>query len=40
MKAIPLTVAGAFHTAVMNPAVDRLAAALADVPIRAPREFR
>lgn len=31
MKAIPLAVAGAFHTDIMQSAVDRLAAALADV---------
>ena len=36
MKVVPLAVAGAFHTAVMEPAVARLAAALADVPIRRP----
>ena len=32
MKAIPLAVAGAFHTPIMQPAVERLTAALADVP--------
>lgn len=37
MKAIPLTVAGAFHTPIMQPAVERLAAALADVPLKKPR---
>lgn len=37
MKAVPLAVAGAFHTPIMQPAVDRLAAALTDVEIRAPR---
>ena len=37
MKVIPLTVAGAFHTALMQPAVDRLSAALAEVEIRLPR---
>jgi [acyl-carrier-protein] S-malonyltransferase len=37
MKAIPLKVAGAFHTELMRPAVERLAAALAMVPLRAPR---
>ena len=37
MKVIPLAVAGAFHTPLMQPAVDRLAAALADVEIRKPR---
>ncbi len=37
MKAIPLAVAGAFHTAIMQPAVERLARALADVPLRKPR---
>ncbi len=37
MKAIPLAVAGAFHTPIMQPAVDRLAAALAAVPMSRPR---
>ena len=37
MKAIPLAVAGAFHTSIMGPAVERLAAALADVPLQKPR---
>jgi [acyl-carrier-protein] S-malonyltransferase len=37
MKAIPLAVAGAFHTAIMQPAVERLAAALADVRLNKPR---
>ena len=37
MKTIPLTVAGAFHTPIMQPAVERLTAALADVTIRSPR---
>jgi [acyl-carrier-protein] S-malonyltransferase len=37
MKAIPLAVAGAFHTPLMQPAVDRLTAALKDVDIRSPR---
>ncbi len=37
MKAIPLAVAGAFHTPLMQPAVERLAAMLADVPLRRPR---
>ncbi len=37
MKVIPLTVAGAFHTPLMQPAVDRLKAALAEVEISAPR---
>lgn len=37
MKVIPLAVAGAFHTAIMQSAVDRLTAALADVPLSAPR---
>jgi [acyl-carrier-protein] S-malonyltransferase len=34
MKAIPLAVAGAFHTRIMQPAVDRLAAVLADATLR------
>lgn len=37
MKAIPIAVAGAFHTPIMQPAVEDLAAALADVPMKAPR---
>jgi [acyl-carrier-protein] S-malonyltransferase len=37
MKVIPLAVAGAFHTPIMQPAVDRLAAALTEVEISAPR---
>lgn len=37
MKAIPLTVAGAFHTPLMKPADERLAEALAGVALRAPR---
>jgi [acyl-carrier-protein] S-malonyltransferase len=36
MKAIPLAVAGAFHTQIMQPALDRLANALADVPMHKP----
>lgn len=35
-KSVPLAVAGAFHTEIMNPAVDRLAAALADVKMQKP----
>ena len=37
MKTIRLAVAGAFHTPLMQPAVQRLAAALAHVPIKPPR---
>lgn len=37
MKAIPLAVAGAFHTPIMQPAVEKLAAALADVAFATPR---
>ncbi len=37
MKAVPLAVAGAFHTSIMGPAVERLRAALADVPMQKPR---
>lgn len=36
IKAIPLSVAGAFHSAMMQPAADELAAALAECPIEAP----
>jgi [acyl-carrier-protein] S-malonyltransferase len=37
MKTIPLAVAGAFHTPLMQPAVERLAAALSSVKLAAPR---
>jgi [acyl-carrier-protein] S-malonyltransferase len=37
MKVIPLAVAGAFHTKLMQSAVERLRAALANVPMKAPR---
>lgn len=37
MKVIPLAVAGAFHTPLMQPAYDRLAAAVANADIRSPR---
>jgi [acyl-carrier-protein] S-malonyltransferase len=37
MKVIPLAVAGAFHTSLMQPAVARLQKALADVPMKKPR---
>jgi [acyl-carrier-protein] S-malonyltransferase len=37
MRVIPLTVAGAFHTHLMQPAVDILANALTNVEIRPPR---
>jgi [acyl-carrier-protein] S-malonyltransferase len=37
MKTIPLAVAGAFHTRLMQPAVERLRAALASVELKAPR---
>jgi [acyl-carrier-protein] S-malonyltransferase len=37
MKAMPLAVAGAFHTEIMRPADQRCAEALADVPMRKPR---
>ena len=37
MKAVPLAVAGAFHTEIMHPADERCAEALAEVPMRAPR---
>lgn len=37
MKAVPLAVAGAFHTPIMQPAVEKLAAALANVPMFAPK---
>jgi len=37
MKTIPLAVAGAFHTPLMQPAVERLKAALANVQLKPPR---
>jgi [acyl-carrier-protein] S-malonyltransferase len=37
MKAVSLSVAGAFHTPIMQPAVERLTAALAGVPMKRPR---
>lgn len=37
MKVIPLAVAGAFHTSLMQSAVERLQTALADVPMQKPR---
>lgn len=37
MKVIPLTVAGAFHTPLMQPAYDRLAKAVADAKVQSPR---
>ncbi|MFW6170157.1 MAG: ACP S-malonyltransferase [Planctomycetota bacterium] len=37
MKAMPLAVAGAFHTELMRPAVDKLTQALGDVPLQSPR---
>jgi [acyl-carrier-protein] S-malonyltransferase len=37
MKAVPLAVAGAFHTRIMQPADERLAEALAEIPMRKPR---
>ncbi|HUE72104.1 MAG TPA: ACP S-malonyltransferase [Pirellulaceae bacterium] len=37
MKTIPLSVAGAFHTPIMQPAVERLTAALAGVNLQKPR---
>ncbi|TWT42515.1 ACP S-malonyltransferase [Botrimarina hoheduenensis] len=37
MRVIPLAVAGAFHTPIMQPAVERLRAVLAGVPMQPPR---
>ncbi|MFW5693098.1 MAG: acyltransferase domain-containing protein, partial [Thermoguttaceae bacterium] len=37
MRAMPLAVAGAFHTVIMKPAESKLAEALADVPMQPPR---
>jgi [acyl-carrier-protein] S-malonyltransferase len=36
-RAIRLNVAGAFHTELMRPAAERMAAELSEAPIRAPR---
>ena len=36
MKVVPLAVAGAFHTAIMDPAVDRLRSALHDAEMKEP----
>ena len=36
MKTIPLAVAGAFHTPIMQPALEELTRVLADVPIKSP----
>src|SRR5205085_9769283 len=36
-RTVRLAVAGAFHTEIMKPADEKLAAALKDVPIQAPR---
>jgi [acyl-carrier-protein] S-malonyltransferase len=37
LKCVPLDVAGAFHTRLMQPAVERLTTALAETPVRTPR---
>ena len=37
IKAVPLAVAGAFHTQIMQPATRQCAEALADVPMHAPK---
>ena len=37
IRSVPLSVAGAFHTPLMNDAVEKLAAALAEVPMKQPR---
>jgi [acyl-carrier-protein] S-malonyltransferase len=37
IKVVPLAVAGAFHTQLMQPAVERLRTVLAEVPLRRPR---
>ncbi len=37
MKAVPLAVAGAFHTEIMHPADERCAAALAEVHMQSPK---
>ncbi|MHC4288967.1 MAG: ACP S-malonyltransferase [Planctomycetota bacterium] len=40
IKAIPLSVAGAFHSSMMDPAAEELSQALADCPIKAASEIR
>jgi [acyl-carrier-protein] S-malonyltransferase len=40
MKAVPLAVAGAFHTSMMAPAAGELKAALETTPIREPKDVR
>jgi len=40
MKAVPLSVAGAFHSEMMNPAAEDLQQALADCPIQDPAEIK
>ena len=40
MKTIPLSVAGAFHSEMMNPAAEELEKALADCPIQDPTEIK
>ena len=40
MKAVPLSVAGAFHSELMNPAAQDLEKALANCPIEAPDEIK
>jgi [acyl-carrier-protein] S-malonyltransferase len=37
MKVVPLAVAGAFHTSIMQPAVSRLTEALSGVKLQSPR---
>lgn len=40
MKAVPLSVAGAFHSEMMNPAAEDLQEALANCPIEAPSDIK
>jgi [acyl-carrier-protein] S-malonyltransferase len=40
MKAVPLAVAGAFHTEMMKPAADALGQALAGCPLKSPTEIQ
>jgi [acyl-carrier-protein] S-malonyltransferase len=40
MKAVPLSVAGAFHSEMMNPAAEELDKALADCPIQNPMDIK
>jgi [acyl-carrier-protein] S-malonyltransferase len=40
MKAVPLSVAGAFHSEMMNPAAEELSQALTDCPVKDPSDIK